>query len=89
MKDYHDLSKLIDHSLNHEKLKECIQKTFTNRDLPLVTQIEFKSEELTRLQIYWEHFLKRDKMENLPATIAEMINKVNAFLKKLYSLYSS
>lgn len=52
--------------------------------LPLVTQIEFKSEELTRLQVYWEHFLKRDKMENLPATIAEMIDKVNAFLKKLY-----
>ncbi len=84
MKDYFDLSKLIDYHLDHGKLKECIQKTFINRNLPLVTQIEFKSEELTRLQVYWEHFLKRDKMENLPATIAEIINKMNVFLKKLY-----
>lgn len=84
MKDYYDLSRLIDHHLDQRKLKECIQATFANRNLPLVTQIEFKSEELTRLQVYWEHFLKRDKMENLPATIVAMIDKVNAFLKKLY-----
>lgn len=84
MKDYYDLSKLADHHLDHRKLRDCIQKTFTNRNLPLITQIQFKNEDTAQLQVYWEHFLKRDRMAGLPATIAEMIDKVNAFLGKLY-----
>lgn len=84
MKDYFDLSKLVDHPLDHPKLKKSIQGTFANRNQPLAVQIQFKDEDLVRLQVYWEHFLKRDKMSGLPATISEMIGKVNAFLKKLY-----
>ena len=40
--------------------------------------------EYTQLQTYWEHFLKREKMNEAPARIGEIIEKVNAFLKKLY-----
>ena len=84
MKDYYDLSKLIEHGLNEKNLKKCIKDVFLNRETPLPKQIEFESAEYTQLQTYWEHFLKREKMNEAPARIGEIIEKVNAFLKKLY-----
>lgn len=84
MKDYYDLSKLIDHDLNSKKLKKCIKDVLTNRDMPLTTQILFNDTESARLQTYWEHFLKREKMTEAPLRISEIINKVNIYLKKLY-----
>ena len=84
MKDYYDLSKLLDHELNPKKLKKCIKKVFSNRDMPLTTQILLNDAESMRLQTYWEHFLKREKMTGAPLHISEIIDKVNTYLKKLY-----
>lgn len=84
MKDYYDLSKLIEHALDPKKLKKCIQEVLTNRGMPLTTQILFQDEDSMRLQTYWEHFLKRENMTTAPLQINEIINKVNVYLKKLY-----
>lgn len=84
MKDYYDLSKLIDHGLNQKTLRKCIQEVLANRNMPPTTQILFEEVELNRLQTYWEHFLKREKITTAPGRINEIIDKVNDFLKKLY-----
>lgn len=84
MKDYYDLSKLIDHKLDPKKLKKCLKAVLSNRNMSLTTQISFNDAESTRLQTYWEHFLKREKMTEAPLRIGKIIDKVNAYLKKLY-----
>ncbi len=84
MKDYYDLSLLIEHDLNPKKLKKCIREVLANRNMPLTTQISFNDEEGARLQTYWEHFLKREKLDELPPRISDIIKKVNRFLKKIY-----
>jgi predicted nucleotidyltransferase component of viral defense system len=81
MKDYYDLVKLIAHGLDRAKLKKCIVDVFANRETPIATQIQFEDAEHTQLQTYWEHFLKREKMTDVPANIKEMIDVINAFLK--------
>ncbi len=83
MKDYYDLLKLMEHDLKPKQLKKCIQETFANRKIPFTTSIQFADEELSRLQLYWEHFLKREKMGEAPARIIEIIDKINLYLKKL------
>ncbi|MBI5299854.1 MAG: nucleotidyl transferase AbiEii/AbiGii toxin family protein [Deltaproteobacteria bacterium] len=84
MKDYYDLFKLIDHDLDQERIKKCIQATFANRKVVPETQIQFEEEALNRLQVYWGHFLKREKMSDAPAHIGEIISKVNIYLQKIY-----
>ncbi len=84
MKDYYDLVKLIAHGLDRAKLKKCIVDVFANRETPIATQIQFEDAEHTQLQTYWEHFLKREKMTDVPANIKEMIHVINAFLKTVY-----
>lgn len=84
MKDYYDLSTLIDYGLDSQILQETIRETFFNRKLPFASQIEFVPTELLMLQTYWEHFLKRDKIAKAPKEIGSVIQKINVFLEKLY-----
>lgn len=84
MKDYYDLFKLIDHDLDGKKLKKCIEEVFSNRKMPPATEIRFEKAESALLQTYWEHFLKREKMADLPPRIENIIDKVNDFLMTLY-----
>lgn len=83
MKDYYDLSKLIEYNLDREKLKKAIQDVFNSRKITIPTRIQFHEAEHSRLQTYWEHFLKRDQMERAPKQIQEIIDILNAYLKKL------
>lgn len=83
MKDYYDLLSLIDHGLDKENLKRSIQDVFANRTMPSLTQIQFEESELQRLQVYWEHFLKREKISKAPNRISVVIEKINAFLSTL------
>ena len=85
MKDYYDLVKLIEHNLDRKKLKKTIEEVFLNREMPQARNIQFEEADLLRLQTYWEHFLKREKMDAAPARITEVIDKVNAYLKALYA----
>ena len=84
MKDYYDLYKLIDSKISSDRLKKCIEKIFKRRNIPLRVSITFSSSDLERLQIYWEHFLKRDKPKEVPEKIIDVITKINSYLKKLY-----
>jgi len=84
MKDYYDLLRLLDYDLDQGKLKRNIKDVFENRKMATVYQIQFKEVELARLQVYWEHFLKRENMSEAPKEIKEIIVKVNDFLKGLY-----
>ena len=84
MKDYYDLFKLIEHDLNDKKLKKCIKEVFANRETSLPKQIQFEPAELSQLQTYWEHFLKREKMNGAPEQISNIIDTLNSYLGKLY-----
>lgn len=84
MKDYYDLFKLVDYPLEQRQLKKSISETFTNRKMDTTTNIEFGDEYLTRLQLYWDHFLKKERLLEMPAKIADVIDKINIYLEKVY-----
>ncbi len=85
MKDYYDLARLIDHGLDARKVRRCVQDVLQHRGMPLTTQLTFDEVESSQLQTYWEHFLKRERMTSAPARIGVIIDKVNAYLKKIYA----
>ncbi len=83
MKDYYDLLKLIDHTLDQKRIKKCLKEVFLNRDTQLIDQLNFEETELTRLQIYWEHFLRREKITEDLGSIRQVIGKINTYLGRL------
>jgi len=84
MKDYYDLLILIDHSLNRDKLRDSLTAVFANRSTPLTKQIQFEEAEMSRLQTYWGHFLKRDTMIDAPDRIYDVIEIINNHLQALH-----
>lgn len=84
MKDYYDLFKLCGHQLDKKKLRDDIESTFSNRKLEVLTTLIFDESELVRLETYWGHFLKRDMLGDAPATIKEVIDRVNQYLVDFY-----
>lgn len=85
MKDYYDLTLLIDHDLDLRNVRQSVQDVLKNRGMELITQLAFTDAELAQLQTYWEHFCKRERMTEAPARIATIIDKINAYLKKIYA----
>lgn len=82
MKDYYDLLKLTEQKMNQESLAKAMKKTFANRQAELQNQISFDEQAIERLQVYWQHFLKRDNPPEAPKLISEVIFTINNYLKK-------
>ncbi|MES2503712.1 MAG: nucleotidyl transferase AbiEii/AbiGii toxin family protein [Myxococcota bacterium] len=85
MKDYYDLLKLSQSLESPQKLKAAIEATFQNRKTAVPKGIFFDAAQIEVLQIRWAHFLIREKLTDAPRDIAEVIESLNDFLKKLPS----
>lgn len=88
MKDYYDLLKITEQSLDHDTLKKTIRETFANRRSEVLHSLQFEENALLHLQTYWEHFMKRDNPPKAPPKIAEVIAKINEFLRRVYTVRS-
>lgn len=86
MKDYYDLFKLSQSPLlDDQRLARSIQKTFAHRGTQLLTILDFGSEDVARLQVYWSGFVTKWKMSNVPKEITGVMEVVNQRLKQIFS----
>lgn len=86
MKDFHDLYSMTSSSTfaSFHDLESIIQLVFEHRGTKLVLPILFKTDELSRLQNFWNEYLKGLRSENaacLPGNIADVIAKINEWLR--------
>ena len=85
MKDYYDLFKLTQlESLDLAAVRRNVETTFSRRETPVITAIDFTSETIERLQVYWSGFIRKAKITDAPAKIEEVIKKVNQTLTRVY-----
>lgn len=84
MKDYYDLFKLARlESLNPAKVRQSIERTFSNRDTDLKAEIVFEAEVFERLQLYWAAFVKKMNLTDVPATLTDIVATINHRLKEI------
>jgi hypothetical protein len=85
MKDFHDLYSMIA-SLNFpsfHNLEAIICRVFEHRETKLVLPLFFTEEELSRMQNFWNEYLRSlraEHMSALPRNIADVISKINNWL---------
>lgn len=90
MKDYHDLlllcreSSLIDKAL----LKDNIVRTFQNRGTVFSIPVQFKADELDRMQLLWAGHLRalgasRAQSFGLPDDMETVIDDLNQWLSAI------
>lgn len=82
MKDYHDLYSMITSPKfsSFRDLEAIIRLVFEHRDTKLQLPILFTKEELSRMQNFWNEYLKGLRSEHastLPPNIADIISKIN------------
>ncbi len=85
MKDFHDLYSMIispNFSSFHD-LETIIRLVFEHRKTNLALPIHFTEEELSRMQIFWNEYLRSLRLEHASAlsrNIADVISKINDWL---------
>ena len=82
MKDFHDLYSMITSPAfsSFHDLESIIHLVFEHRGTKLALPIFFKTDEMSRLQNFWNEYLKGLRPENassLPWNIAHVITKIN------------
>ena len=78
MKDFYDHHKLCHAgSINPKKLKRTLEATFKKRETPVVTELQWSSRDLGRIQIFWAAYLKKEDREDAPKKIEEIIAVIN------------
>ncbi len=82
MKDFHDLYSMITSQTfsSFHDLESIIHLVFEHRGTKLALPIFFKIDEMSRLQNFWNEYLKGLRSENassLPRNIADVIAKIN------------
>jgi hypothetical protein len=82
MKDFHDLYSMITSPTfsSFHDLESIIHLVFEHRGTKLALPIFFKTDEMSRLQNFWDEYLKGLRPENassLPGNIADVIAKIN------------
>jgi len=86
MKDFHDLYSMIS-SLKlppFHNLEEIIRLVFEHRETSLNLPITYAEDEINQLQNFWSEYLKNLRAENsdsLPIIIAQVIAKINKWLR--------
>lgn len=84
MKDFHDLHTLLSEGLSFINLGEVIQAVFQHRQTPFVLPLKFMEEEVLLLQKMWSEYLKglrSQDVQNLPKEIAQVLTRINVWLK--------
>jgi hypothetical protein len=85
MKDYHDIYSMISSPIfsSFSDLELIIRMVFKHRQTLLALPINFKDEELRRIQSFWNEYLRSLRPINLislPDNIADVISKINDWL---------
>ncbi|MBP9841805.1 MAG: nucleotidyl transferase AbiEii/AbiGii toxin family protein [Simkaniaceae bacterium] len=85
MKDFHDLYSMITspHFSSFHNLEEIIRLVFEHRETKLALPICFTEEELSRVQNFWNEYLRSFRQELLsvlPRNIVDVISKINDWL---------
>jgi predicted nucleotidyltransferase component of viral defense system len=86
MKDFHDIYSMItslDFSSFHD-LETIIRLVFEHRETTLALPISFTEEELSRMQNFWNEYLRSLRPEYLsllPRNIADVVSKINDWLR--------
>lgn len=84
MKDFHDLYSLISSNPFFNNIEGIIRMVFDHRGTKLTLPITYREDEMTRLQNFWNEYLKNIRVENLallPKDITEVIVKINNWLR--------
>jgi hypothetical protein len=84
MKDYYDLLKLSQSSMKKLKLKNSIEATFKNREMKVADSIFFEEEALNMIQAKWASFLAKEKLNDAPNKISDVIETINNILKTIF-----
>jgi len=86
MKDFHDLFSMItslDFSSFHD-LEAIIRLVFEHRETKLALPISFTEEELSRMQNFWNEYLRSLRPEHLAPlsrNVADVVSKINDWLR--------
>lgn len=84
MKDYHDMFVMIrDRAIEKSELKKAIEVTFGQRDQKFKNPIQFSEDDINQLQKTWNLYRTKQKAAKLPASLVEVIDMINEFLKKM------
>ena len=84
MKDFYDLWMIAQtFAFEGDGLAEAIRRTFERRRTPLPEQVPVGLSDSFALEreIQWRAFLARDRLEVAPASLAQVINDLRAFLE--------
>jgi hypothetical protein len=86
MKDFHDLHSMITSPTlsSFHDLDAIIRLVFAHREIKLALPILFTEEELSRMQNFWNEYLRSLRPEHvfaLPRNIADAISKINDWLR--------
>jgi predicted nucleotidyltransferase component of viral defense system len=83
MKDYYDLLKLCQSSMNHLKLRNCIETTFSNRATQMIDLISFDTSSIEAMQLRWSSFLAKERLKDAPNNISDVIETINKVLRSI------
>lgn len=86
MKDFHDLHSMSTspNFSSFHNLEAVIRLVFEHRETQLALPIRFTEEELSRIQNFWNEYLRSLRAEHvsaLPRNIASVISKINDWLR--------
>ncbi|CRX38176.1 nucleotidyl transferase AbiEii/AbiGii toxin family protein [Estrella lausannensis] len=91
MKDFHDLYSMISSQPSLGHVEEIIRTVFEHRETQLALPITHDADELSRLQIFWNEYLRNLRTGNLaplPEKIADVIAKINNWLRLNTGLFT-
>lgn len=84
MKDYYDLYQLCHSELNIKELRQSIRATFSNRNMTPTHKIAFDLSSLDKLQTVWSRYRTKEKLQEAPENIADIIKHVNHLLNEVF-----
>ncbi|MGR3973994.1 MAG: nucleotidyl transferase AbiEii/AbiGii toxin family protein [Candidatus Rhabdochlamydia sp.] len=90
MKDFHDLYSMISspslQPVNH--LKAIIEMVFHHRGTQLILPLLYEENDLAKLQIFWNQYLKgvrSDSLKDLPKQLSTILSEMNQWLLPHFS----
>lgn len=86
MKDFHDIYSMISSTAlpSFQSLEKIIRIVFEHRETEVLLPISYQEDEITRMQNYWNEYLKNLRAENvkaLPSSFLDLITKINHWLQ--------
>lgn len=83
MRDYYDMYKLLNNQLDLNLLRTCLISIFAKRNTVLPNKINLTEKNISILQSYWQAYLQKSKLKDIPKDISEIINFINQHLIKI------